>query len=424
MKQLLLMFVLLVSSFTNAQDFNFSCGPTAAETLKSDRIIELEALGDGTVTLVVTDTFNNGIIDGYVSSIYNDGILHESYPIGTPIELQLKASFDNNVLNMKSIVDGLISDNETAMNAVRTERLAYIQTLATGNTVITVSEDPTFDGDYFNISHDGPNPPTYYNYRAIGGAYVEDISDELVPGGLGATYLSQFYDGFATWVMLAQGEYDEAAAAAALVAKRNDFISQLEAEFLQYETSIISIELGKESAHGNDADVVYIRTIDPNIFSETPITGGLLEDGDQSDIDNMKMGLPALVNIVQTNFNNAQIASAEAVESFTGYTNDQLDEEIDDLVNSNLTGGTKGTAIKGLFWDLVGQTTSSGKPIIDVTTTYAGTPDFYIQISIYTDVTSGSFVTVLGQVNIYYSEITAEQLKYLYLDAATQAADL
>ena len=409
MKQLLLMFVLLISSFTNAQNFNFSCGPTAAETLKSERIMELEALGDGIVTLTVTITLSNGVVDGYKSSIYNDGELYDSYPIGTAIELQLKESFDNNVANMKGMVDGLISDN-------RDERLMHVQSLATGNIIITPLPDPTFEGDIFNVSHDGPNPSTGYNVRTKNsGGYIQELT---------ASELSQFYNSFGFYITMVQGEYDADAAAAALIAKRNDFISQLEAEFLQYETSIISIELGKESAHGNDADVVYIRTIDPNIFSETPITGGLLEEGEQSDIDNMKTGLPALVNIVQTNFNNAQVASAEAVESFTGYTNDELDEEIDDLVNSNLTGGTKGTAIKGLFWDLVGQTTSSGKPIIDVTTTYAGAPDFYIHISIYTDVTSGSFITVLGQVNVYYSEITAEQLKYLYLDAATQAADL
>ena len=420
MKQLLLMLVMLFSSITYAQDFSFSCGPTAAEILKSERIMELEVLGDGVVTLTVTITTSNGVVDGYKSSIYNDGVFYDAYLIGTAIELQSKESFDTNVTNMKSIVDGLIDDNYQAANALRNARLDYIQTLATGNTVITVSEDPTYAGDYFNISHDGPNPPTYYNYRVTGGAYVQDISDELVPGGQGATYLSQFYDGFATWVMFAQGEYDASGAAAALIAKRNDFISQLETAFLLHETEIISINLTKD---GNDNDVISITTSHDDVSLNLPF-GALLEEISEADLKLSIDGLEAWVENVQNSYNSKLEDIAEAVESFTGYTNDELDEEIDNLVNSNLTGGTKGIAIKGLFWGLVGQTALSGKPIIDVTTTYVGTPDFYIQISIYTDVTSGTFVTVLGPVNVYYSEITAEQLKYLYLDAAQQAADL
>ena len=413
------MLVMLLGSFTYAQItdgdyFNFSCGPTAAEMLKSERIIELEALGDGVVTLTVTITTSNGVVDGYKSSIYNDGVFYDAYLIGTAIELQSKESFDANVSNMKSIVDGLIDDNYQAANAVRNARLDYIQTLATGNTVITVSEDPTYAGDYFNISHNGPNPPTYYNYRAIGGAYVQDISDELVPGGQGATYLSQFYDGFATWVMFAQSEYD----AAALIAKRADFISQLETEFLLHETETISIELGKETANGNDADVVFIKSIDPNIFSETPITGGLLEDGEQSDIDNMKTGLPALVNIVQTNFDTAQEAIASSVSSFTGYTNDDLDDEINILVIANI-----GSDVRDFFTDLVGQTTSSGNTISDVIISKAWNDgDFVFLIQVYTS-PSAPHVWITLPTNEYFDTLTRDQLKYHYLDLAQQAYD-
>ena len=405
MKNILLMFVLLITSLTNAQNFNFSCGPTAAETLKSERIMELEALGDGVVTLTVTITTSNGVVNGYVSSIYNDGELYDSYPIGTAIDLQSKESFDNNVTNMKGMVDGLISDN-------RDERLAHVQSLATGNIIITPLPDPTFEGDIFNVSHDGPNPPTGYNVRTKNsGGYVQELN---------ASELSQFYNSFGFYITMVQDEHDADAAAAALVAKRNDFISQLETEFLDHITEIISINLTKD---GNDDDVISITTSHDDVSLNLPF-GALLEEISEADLKLAVDGLGAWVENVQNSFNNKLEDMADAVESFTGYTNDQLDEEIDGLVNSTLTGATKGTAIKGFFWDLVSQTTSSGKPIIDVTTSYAGSPDFQILISIYTDVTSGSFVTVLGPLNVYYSEITAEQLKYLYLDAATQAADL
>ena len=129
MKQLLLMFVLLISSITNAQTFVFSCEPQA-------------------------------VLDG-----------------------------------------------------TRAERLLYVQTLATGNTTITRSDDTEYngnpiEGDIFTISFVGANStdysvthrpfgvgPTFLNYGKI-----EDISIQHA--------LTPFYSAMSSYVDDAQDAYD------------------------------------------------------------------------------------------------------------------------------------------------------------------------------------------------------------------------
>ena len=155
MKQLLLMFVLLVGSFTNAQ---------------TSRTLELESLGNDTVIVdVVQNTFD------YSTYIYNDGTeVHHSVFNGL---IEDHTGYANHLIN----ITNLVSDEITK---VREARIEHIKSLAVTNTTIEIIPDTTFVGDVINISYDGG---TNYNipYRpSSSGGYIEDYH----PNSLSSIY--------------------------------------------------------------------------------------------------------------------------------------------------------------------------------------------------------------------------------------------
>ena len=289
-------------------------------------------------------------------------------------------------------------------NGTRAERLAYIQSLTTTNTTIIRVNETAYngaEGDKFEVYY-GETLYSTYRFSGHGSTYLAYGYIETVQ----EAFLTPGYNNLVNYYITpAQDAYD----AAALIAKRADFESQLEAAFDQYRSEVIFISLTKDI---NNDDVISISSIHEDAYQNVYF-GKLIEEGDQDNITYYINGLSSFVDIVNTLLTEALEEDANAVSSFTGYSNDDLDIKISEVIGN-------GANVKGFFYDLVGSTTSSNKTIGTVTASFG---DGHILLQAYINASDLNRAIVIGPI-AYYSDLTAQQLKGLYLDLAAQANSL
>ena len=187
MKQLLLMLVLLIGSFTNAQNFDFSCGPTAEQIAA----MELRILTDERIQLLAYESSETTIIsskwvpeDGHVITIANS------------LKTILASDYGHRNFGKSETFDSLI---EAVRKVV--SRLDHIQTLATGDVKITHVYAYILDGyDEFLMTAGtiGYNQDGETNFGSS--TYViEDLE---------GTDLTDLYDKISGVVSRVQNEYD------------------------------------------------------------------------------------------------------------------------------------------------------------------------------------------------------------------------
>ena len=130
MKQLLLITVMLISSITTAQNFDFACG-LSSEQKKEARLIELEALKSGLPTGYITFA-TDGIPIFYTVTgpnpcnqfIFGDYIATVSSTLGDLTDPEYDVVFDN---AEQAIIDA--NAEITRLAGVRTDRIAALQLL-------------------------------------------------------------------------------------------------------------------------------------------------------------------------------------------------------------------------------------------------------------------------------------------------------
>ena len=177
MNKFFLMFVMLLGSFTYAQ---------------TSRTIELESLGNATVEVKVTDYSNNGVVVGFKTTIFNDGI--DVSDGGTIIQHLIEDYAD--YANFLTTITNLVNDE---IVKVREARIEDIKSLAVTNTTIEIIPDTTHVGDVINISYVGATDFSISHRPSNSGGYIEDIHPNL---------LSNFYFIIELYVGQAKGAYD------------------------------------------------------------------------------------------------------------------------------------------------------------------------------------------------------------------------
>ena len=170
MNKFLLMFVMLLGSFTYAQ---------------TSRTIELESLGNYTVTVDVVQNTHD-----WSTFIYNNGVeVHHGLLNGL---VEDYSYYSNHLTTITNLVNDEIVK-------VREARIEHIKSLAVTNTTIEIIPDTTFVGDVINISYEGA---TNYNipYRpSSSGGYIEDYHPNS---------LFTIYSTIGIWVTQAKSAYE------------------------------------------------------------------------------------------------------------------------------------------------------------------------------------------------------------------------
>ena len=188
MKQLLLMFVLLLSSFTNAQNFDFSCPLTEAEELRklTDERIQLLENESSSTASVTSEWISE---DGHVITV------------GTPPKTILASEYGHRNFGKSETFNLLIDAVEKAVS-----RLDYIKTLATGDVKITHVITPGGFDEFFMSA--GSNAEG----NAVG--YTQDGSrnqfsdNEYIVEKLEDADLTDLYTKISNIVLQVQSEYD------------------------------------------------------------------------------------------------------------------------------------------------------------------------------------------------------------------------
>ena len=188
MKQLLLTFVLLVSSFTNAQNFDFSCPLTEAEELRklTDERIQLLENESSSTASVTSEWISE---DGHVITI------------GTPPKTILASEYGHRNFGKSETFDLLIDAVGKAVS-----RLDYIKTLATGDVKITHVITPGGFDEFFMAA--GSNTEGNAVGYTQDGSRNEFSGNEYIVEKLEGTDLTDLYTKISDIVLKVQSEYD------------------------------------------------------------------------------------------------------------------------------------------------------------------------------------------------------------------------
>ena len=232
-------------------------------------------------------------------------------------------------------------------------------------------------------------------------------------------------DEFDIWVdswTLAIADYQRYIDEAKAITKRADFISQLETAFIAEATSTVTITLIKDN---NNDDAILFSEIGGSVSFDSKFSD-LLENLEQPTITTAIDALAGNVAFLQILINQAYAEKTadlnDKINSFG--QSDQMDnfiatvEEIDDAINHTTN---PGAAIKSLFTDLLGKTTSTGDVITGVLANTTGTTNgvTYRLINIFTD---AGWFDVRGPAGIPgFDSMNGNQVKEFYLAVVEQA---
>ena len=230
---------------------------------------------------------------------------------------------------------------------------------------------------------------------------------------------------FDIWVdswTLAIADYQTYIDEAKAIAKRDDFISQLETAFIDEATSTVTITLIKDN---NDNDAILFSEIGGSVSFDSKFNK-LLENLEQPTIT-------TAINALAGNVAFLQILINEAYAEETADLNDKISsfgqsdtmgnfiatvEEIDDAINHATN---PGAAVKSLFTDLLGKTTSTGDIITTVLANSKGTTNgvTYRLINVFTD---AGWFSVRGPAGVTeFDSMNGNQVKEFYLAVIEQA---
>ena len=155
MKQLLLTFVLLVGSFTNAQTFNFSC---TAQELEAERIGLLEALANNAIythveTGYTPDTDEYAVVvigtslDGTESEYFNDFI---TYTYLTNLNGDVTGGWNGFYADAQEAVADSEKDGKAELRSLTNSRTLEIESLSTED-ISVVAEWDSAKGHFITI---------------------------------------------------------------------------------------------------------------------------------------------------------------------------------------------------------------------------------------------------------------------------------
>ena len=230
---------------------------------------------------------------------------------------------------------------------------------------------------------------------------------------------------FDIWVdswTLAIADYQRYIDEAKAIAKRADFISQLETAFIAEATSTVTITLIKDN---NNDDAILFSEIGGSVSFDSKFSD-LLENLEQPTITTAINALAGNVAFLQILINQAYAEKTadlnNKINSF-GSTDEMGDfiatvEDIDNAISDTTL--QPGHAIRGLFSDLKDKETSTGDIINDIIFSKGTTNGVTYQvIQVHTD--AGWFGTrgPAGVVN--YSDMNENQVKEFYLTVIEQA---
>ena len=475
MKQLLLMLVLLIGSFTNAQNFDFSCGPTAEQIAA----MELRILTDERIQLLADESSETTIIssewspeDGHVITIANSlkTILASDYGHRN---FGKSESFDLLIEAVRKVVSRLDHIQTLASGDVKiTHVYAFIQEgydefLMTAGTIGYNQDGNTDfgDSDYVIENLEGTELTDLYDKISGVVSRVQDEYDNppltlremrinhilgLATGNV-IIFNDISYQGYDRFTIHYEGAiedengiFQDQERIASNEGGHNvalDLLDPVEDFYSQISQSIVNVQAKYDARIIKRAD--FVMQIEDKSTSTTTVTvevldgddivrftcstcttnsnltvlSKLLVDSEQSDIDDIILGISG--TIVSLGQPTTGDDASEELYAWINYTSGTLDFSIAGAIG-------EGEKVKSLFTTLLYKVTNSGTTIEHVFTGFvADTAQGQQQVKIIVSPTPNSIDSVyaVGPIGKWYDTLTAPELKALFLEIAQKAYD-
>ena len=282
MKQLLLIIVTLISSITNAQDFDFLCGLTS-EQKKEERSIELEALKSGLPTGYIAFA-TDGIPIFYTVTgpnpcnqfIFGDYIATVSSTLGDLTDPEYDVVFDN---AEQAIIDANAEIIRLAES--RTDRIAALQ-------LLFAAGSDAHDNDFtLNITTDSCND----NIGIVDGSMTINI----IPNTLYSTRTLEEL-GDTNWILL-QAEVEKQIGLQIVAKYNQSFEGKLEAFYDDHVNEPSSLPQSiKDKAADNMTNLDRLAFLQLLTYST-------------SEVVNAASGNPTVVVTINNKFFNTEVAA-------------------------------------------------------------------------------------------------------------------
>ena len=282
MKRLLLITVMLISSITNAQNFDFGCGPTS-EQKKEVRLMELEALKSSLPAGYITFA-TDGIPVFYTITgpspcnqfIFGDYIATVSSTLGDLTDPEYDVVFDN---AEQAIIDA--NAEIIRLAGVRTDRKAALQLL------FAAGSDAHDNGFTLNITTDSCND----NIGIVDG----NATINIVPNNLYSTRTLEEL-GNTNWILL-QAEVEKQIGLQIVAKYNQSFEGKLEA---YYDDHVNEPSTLAQSIKDKAAD--YMTNLDRLAFLK-------LLTYSTSEVVSGAIGNPTVVVTINNKFYNTEVAA-------------------------------------------------------------------------------------------------------------------